>query len=56
MTASRAIWLGLATLAAAWGVLIWKEFSGAPKSVNKLISAMFTLFIAGLAMIILAKV
>lgn len=47
---------GATMVAAAWGVLIWKEFSGAPKSVNKLIAAMFTLFIAGLAMIILAKV
>jgi glucose uptake protein len=47
---------GATMVAAAWGVFIWKEFAGAPKSVNKLIAAMFTLFIAGLAMIILAKV
>jgi len=47
---------GATMIAAAWGVFIWKEFAGAPKAANKLIAAMFTLFIAGLAMIIMAKV
>lgn len=47
---------GATMIAAAWGVFIWKEFAGAPKVTNRLIAAMFTLFIAGLAMIILAKV
>jgi len=46
---------GATMIAAAWGVFIWKEFAGAPKSTNRLIAAMFTLFIAGLVMIILAK-
>jgi glucose uptake protein len=47
---------GATMIAAAWGVFVWKEFAGAPKEANRLIAAMFTLFIAGLAMIILAKV
>ncbi|HJZ39549.1 MAG TPA: hypothetical protein VJ203_04225 [Bacteroidales bacterium] len=47
---------GATMIAAAWGVFVWKEFAQAPKGTNKLILAMFTLFIAGLAMIILAKV
>jgi glucose uptake protein len=47
---------GATMIAAAWGVFIWKEFAGAPKGINRLIAAMFTLFIAGLVLIILAKV
>jgi glucose uptake protein len=47
---------GATMVAAAWGVFIWKEFVQAPKGTNKLIAAMFTFFIAGLALIILAKV
>jgi len=47
---------GATMVAAAWGVFVWKEFAQAPKGTNKLIAAMFTLFIAGLAMIILAKI
>ena len=42
-------------IAAIWGVFIWKEFKGAKKSVNWLLGLMFTLFIAGLALIILAN-
>jgi len=47
---------GATMVAAAWGVFIWKEFAQAPKGTNTLIAAMFTLFIAGLAMIIFAKI
>jgi glucose uptake protein len=47
---------GATMVAAAWGVFVWKEFAQAPKGTNKLIAAMFILFIAGLAMIILAKI
>jgi glucose uptake protein len=47
---------GATMVAAAWGVFVWKEFARAPKGTNKLIAAMFTLFIAGLVMIILAKI
>jgi glucose uptake protein len=47
---------GATMIAAAWGVFIWKEFREAPRGTNRLIAAMFTLFIAGLVLIILAKV
>jgi len=47
---------GATMVAAAWGVFIWKEFAQAPKGTNKLITVMFAFFIAGLALIILAKV
>jgi glucose uptake protein len=43
-------------ISAAWGVFVWKEFSGAPKGTNKLLAAMFTLFIVGLALIVIARV
>jgi glucose uptake protein len=34
--------------------LIWKEFKGAPKVAHQLNTAMFILFVAGLALIIRA--
>ena len=46
---------GATMVAALWGVLIWKEFKGAPKSVDRLIVLMFVLFVLGLGMIIIAK-
>jgi glucose uptake protein len=46
---------GATMVAAAWGVFVWKEFAGAPAGVSRLITAMFVLFIAGLAMIIAAR-
>jgi glucose uptake protein len=46
---------GATMISAAWGVFIWKEFAGAPKGTNKLLTAMFTVFIAGLALIIIAR-
>ena len=45
---------GATLVAALWGVFIWKEFKGAPKSVNTLIGAMFLLFIIGIGCIIYA--
>ena len=45
---------GATMIAALWGVFIWKEFKGADKSVNSLITAMFVLFVAGLGLIIAA--
>lgn len=58
-TAGPAISYGLgqgATLvAAAWGVFVWKEFKGAGKTVNWLLTGMFVFFIAGLALIIVAR-
>jgi len=46
---------GATMVAAAWGVFVWKEFAGAPAGTNRLITAMFSLFITGLAMIIAAR-
>ncbi|TVQ90172.1 MAG: multidrug DMT transporter permease [Bacteroidetes bacterium] len=45
---------GATLVAALWGVFIWKEFKGA-KGVNGLLAAMFACFIAGLTLIILAR-
>ncbi|NQU84472.1 MAG: multidrug DMT transporter permease [Mariniphaga sp.] len=46
---------GATLVAAIWGVFVWKEFANAPKGTNKLLVAMFALFIVGLALIILAR-
>jgi glucose uptake protein len=45
---------GAPMIAALWGVFIWKEFKGANKSVSMLLLLMFLLFIAGLALIVMA--
>ena len=45
---------GATLVAALWGILIWKEFKGAPKLANLLNLAMFALFVAGLGLIIRA--
>ncbi len=45
---------GATLVAALWGVFIWKEFKGA-KGVNGLLAAMFACFVAGLTLIILAR-
>ncbi len=58
-TAGYAISYGLgqgATMVAAfWGVFIWKEFKDAPAGTNRLITAMFALFLIGLALIIYSR-
>lgn len=46
---------GATMVAAAWGVFIWKEFKGAPKGTQPLITMMFICFIAGLGLIIAAR-
>jgi glucose uptake protein len=46
---------GATMVAAAWGVFVWKEFRGAPAGTGRLVTAMFVLFIAGLATIIAAR-
>ncbi len=46
---------GATLVAALWGVFIWKEFRGAPKNTNLLLSGMFLFFIAGLGLIIIAR-
>lgn len=42
-------------VAILWGVLVWKEFKGAPKGTNYLLSAMFILFLIGLILITLSN-
>ncbi len=49
---SYAFGQGAPMIAALWGVFIWKEFKGSPKSVNQLLIGMFILFITGLALIV----
>ncbi len=46
---------GATMIGAAWGVFVFKEFAGAPKSVNKYLASMFALFIIGLGLIIVAR-
>ena len=45
---------GATRVSALWGILIWKEFAGAPKKTTYLNVAMIVLFIAGLAVLIKA--
>jgi glucose uptake protein len=42
-------------IAMLWGIFVWKEFAGAPKGTNKLLVAMFSLFVIGLALITLSN-
>jgi glucose uptake protein len=46
---------GATMVAAFWGVFVWKEFRTAPKGTSGLIAAMFACFLAGLALIVLAR-
>jgi len=46
---------GATMISAAWGVFVWKEFAGAPKGTNKLLTAMFAFFIVGLSLIVIAR-
>ena len=55
-TISYALTNGAPVVAMFWGVFVWKEFKGAPKGTNKLLTAMFALFIMGLVVITLSKV
>lgn len=51
---SYALGQGAPMVAAIWGVFVWKEFRGARKGTGLLLAAMFVLFIAGLASIVVA--
>lgn len=51
---SYALGQGAPMIAAFWGVFIWKEFAGSSKSVNRLLTLMFILFIAGLSLIVIS--
>jgi glucose uptake protein len=46
---------GATMIAAIWGVFIWKEFRMAPAGTSALLGAMFASFLAGLALIVLAR-
>ena len=45
---------GATLVSALWGILVWKEFKGAPKSVTLLNVLMFGFFVAGLGLVIRA--
>jgi glucose uptake protein len=47
---------GATMVAALWGVFIWKEFRAAPEGTPRLIAAMFGCFVAGLCLIIFARI
>jgi glucose uptake protein len=47
---------GATMVAALWGVFIWKEFRAAPGGTSKLLAAMFVCFLAGLSLIIFARI
>ena len=47
---------GATMVAAFWGVFIWKEFEDSPEGTNRLIAAMFALFILGLGLIIYSRI
>ena len=51
---SYALGQGAPMIAAIWGVFVWKEFKGAPRKVNLLLTAMFIAFIAGLSVIVIS--
>jgi len=55
-TISYALTNGAPVVAMFWGVFVWKEFKSAPKGTNRLLTAMFALFILGLLMITMSKI
>lgn len=46
---------GATVVAALWGILIWKEFNNAPAGTSRLLNIMLACYIAGLALIIIAR-
>jgi glucose uptake protein len=46
---------GATMVGALWGVFIWKEFKGAPKGTNTLLTAMFVFYVLGLGILIASK-
>ena len=38
-----------------WGVFVWKEFKGTPKSAQNKIAIMFALFVIGLVLITMSN-
>jgi glucose uptake protein len=45
---------GAALLSLAWGLLVWKEFSGATGAISRLLMIVGLLFVAGLALVAIA--
>ena len=52
---SYALGQGSTMVGALWGVLVWREFAGGGKRVNRLLALMFVLFITGLGVVSIAK-
>lgn len=46
---------GATLVAALWGVFIWKEFKAAPPGTSTLLAIMFAAFVAGLTLIVVAR-
>jgi len=46
---------GATLVAAFWGVFIWKEFKDAPEGTSRLLAFMFTAFVVGLTLIVVAR-
>ena len=51
---SYALGQGAPMIAALWGIFVWKEFRGAPRSVGWLLTLMFIFFLSGLGAIIIS--
>ncbi len=51
---SYALGQGATLVSALWGILVWKEFAGAPARAHVLNAAMLLLFVAGLACLVRA--
>jgi glucose uptake protein len=47
---------GATMVAALWGVMIWREFRGAPRGTARLLGMMFAGYMAGLALIIVSRI
>ena len=46
---------GSTMVGALWGVLVWREFAGGGKRINRLLVLMFVLFVSGLCVVSIAK-
>jgi len=46
---------GATMVAAIWGIFLWKEFKGAPKGTNALLTWMMLSYVVGLGLIIIAR-
>ncbi len=47
---------GATLVGASWGVFVWREFAHAPAGTNRLLTAMFVSFVAGLGLIVYARI